>query len=209
MFHDINIASLTGVDLERVKSLARTENTVTKVFASTASVCPMWIFYSSNERLFKHTVPKTGTGLSQNQFSHAEESVNKKKVSPENLEAVRARFLEMNVHKTPHQDQADLDACGTFSRDHFILGCFDRALETLEKYTPAHFHSAHLPAYIVSALTKNLNSMEIIMCCCNNYGTTAEVREPTAVAGAEIADCPKQHRQRVRQLQEKYQVLLF
>jgi hypothetical protein len=152
----------------------------------------MWIFYSSNERLFKHAVSKIGTGLSQTQSSHAEELVQKKKVSPENLEAVRARFLEMNVHKRPRQDQADLDTCNTFSRDHFILGCFDRALETLERYTPDHFHSAHLPAYIVSALTKNLDSMETVMCGC---------QKPEL-------DCVQQHRQRVRQLQEKFSVVL-
>jgi hypothetical protein len=212
VFHDINIASLTGVDLERVKSLARTENTVTKIFASTAAVCPMWIFYSSNERLFKHSVPKTGTGLSQTQFSHAEESINKKKVSPENLEAVRARFLEMNVHKTPRQDQVDLDTCGTFSRDHFILGCFDRALDTLEKYSPAHFHSAHLPAYIVSALHKNLDSMETVMCGCPLPSPASD--QPGGGGGGggnetSVADCPKEHRKRVRQLQEKFNVLLY
>lgn len=228
VFHDINIASLTGVDLERVKSLARTENTVAKVFASTASVCPMWIFYTSNERLYKHFVLKTGTGLSQSQSSHAEESVNKKKVSAENLEAVRARFLEMNVHKTPRQDQADLDSCGTFSREHFILGCFDRAMETLEKYTPAHFHSAHLPAYIVSALTKNLDTMEAVMCCSGDTAAAADKKEPEkaktepadsvnvdadaagtmAPSSEAVADCPRQHRKRVRQLQEKFSVLL-
>lgn len=182
---------------------------MTKVFASTASVCPMWIFYSSNERLFKHVVPKTGAGLSQTQLSHAEESVSKKKVSPENLEAVRARFLEMNVHKTPRQDQADLDACGTFSRDHFILGCFDRALATLEKYTPAHFHSAHLPAYIVSALTKNLGHMEAVMCCSSGVNNSAaqDDHEASAAALAET-DCPQQHKKRIRQLQEKYHVVL-
>lgn len=193
VFHDVNIASLTGVDLERVKSLSRTENTITKVFASTAAVCPMWVFYTSNERLFKHFVPAStsGTGLSQTLYSHAEESVAKKKVSPENLEAVRARFLEMNVHKTPRQEQKDLDTCGTFTRDHCILGCFDRALETLEKYTPGDFHSAHLPAYIVSSLNKNLDSLEDVLC-----GSTP------------APDCPLQHRLRVQRLREKYNVYL-
>lgn len=176
-----------------LQSLARTENTITKVYASTAAVTPMWVAYSSNERLFKHVVPASVKGMSQTLFSHADESVSKKKVSSENLEAVRARFLELNVHKTPVQDQRDLDICGTFDREHLILGCFDRALELLEKYTPSHFHSAHLPAYIVSSLTKNVDFLETVMCS----------------AGAEGPDCPRQHRQRVRQLREKYNVSLF
>jgi len=42
---------------------------------------------------------------------------------------------------------------------------FDRALETLERYSPDAFHSLYLPAYVISALCKNLDQVEEIMCC--------------------------------------------
>jgi hypothetical protein len=59
-----------------------------------------------------------------------------------------------------------------FGRDHLILGCFERALSTLEKYHPGDFHSAFLACYVVSSLTKHLSFMEDVMCqgqCSNNH----------------------------------------
>jgi len=189
VLHDVNIAALTGCDVDKIKTLARGENTIAKVFASTTPVTPVWIAYTSNERLFKHTLFSSGPKLSQTLLSHADDSVHKKKVSQENLEAVRARFLELNVHATPRQDQKDLDTCGSFDRDHMILGCFDRALLLLEKYEPDDFHSAHLPAYIVSALNKHLEAMESTMCC---RGATTQaddtILETSLSAAAATAD---------------------
>jgi hypothetical protein len=196
VFHDINIATLTGVDLERVKSLARTENTVAKVHSSTTTVSPMFVFYTSNERLFRHVIPASmsGTGLSCSFSSQADGVPGKKRVSEENLEAVRARFLELMVFRIPQQDQRDLDNCGTFSREHFILGTYDRALDLLEKYGPSDFHSPHLPAYVTSALLKNLDIMEQVMC------------QSTQDNGDAGKKCLFDHRQRVEGLRQKFNV---
>ena len=174
VFHDINIATLVGADVERVKSLARSETTVVKVHSSTTTVSPLFVFYTSNERLFKHSIPATlnGRGFSQSCPSQAEE-VGKKRVSAENLEAVKARFLEMYVFKAPQQDKHDLERCNTFSRDHFILGTFNRALTLLEKYPVTAFHSLHLPAYVLTGLSKNAALMESTMCegqCSQDHG---------------------------------------
>jgi len=217
VLHDVNIAALTGFDVDKLKTLARGENTVCKVFASTASVTPVWVAYTSNERLFKHTIPAVGNKLPQVLNSHADETVAKRKVSLENMEAVRARFLEANVHTAPKQLQRDLDTCGSFSRDHLILGCFDRALETLEKYSPDEFHSAHLPAYIVSALAKNLDRMESTMCCSPVNASSSDVAAPVAAASPipeepmdkEAPDCSHQHRKRVEMARQKFGVTLY
>ena len=177
VFHDINIATLVGADVERVKSLARSETTVVKIHSSTTTVSPLFVFYTSNERLFKHSIPAMNNrGFSQSCPSQAEE-VGKKRVSAENLEAVKARFLEMYVFKAPQQDRHDLERCNTFSRDHFILGTFNRALTLLEKYPVTAFHSLHLPAYVLSGLAKNAPLMESIMCehqCTANHLTRLE-----------------------------------
>ena len=173
VFHDINIATLVGADVERVKSLARSETTVVKIHSSTTTVSPLFVFYTSNERLFKHSIPAMNNrGFSQSCPSQAEE-VGKKRVSAENLEAVKARFLEMYVFKAPQQDRYDLERCNTFSRDHFILGTFNRALTLLEKYPVTAFHSLHLPAYVLTGLSKNAVLMESTMCegqCSQDHG---------------------------------------
>ena len=168
VFHDINIATLVGVDVERVKSLARSETTVVKIHSSTTTVSPMFVFYTSNERLFKHIVPTPKGSLSLTRsYPSQVEQPGKKRVSEENLEAVQA----------PKQNQADLEKCGNFSRSHFILACFDRAMELLEKYPVTAFHSIYLPAYVMSGLAKNAPLMESIMCehqCTANHLTRLE-----------------------------------
>lgn len=188
VFHDINIGTLLGVDVERVKSLARSETTVVKVHSSTSTVSPMFVFYTSNERLFRHNIPAklSTTGLPQSYLSQVE-AAGKKRASPENIEAVRARFLEMFVYKTPKQLPSDLEKCGSFERQHFILGAFDKALALLEKYQINDFHSLYLPAYVLSGLVKNLPLMEQAICS---------------------GECSLQHAQRLDQLKIKFNLLL-
>ena len=178
VFHDVNIATLVGVDVERVKSLARSETTVVKIHSSTTTVSPMFVFYTSNERLFKHVVPTSKGSLSLTKTCPSQvEQPGRKRVSEENLEAVQARFLEMYVFKAPKQDQNDLEKCGNFCRNNFILGTYNRALDLLEKYPMAAFHSLHLPAYVLSGLAKNAPLMESVMCenqCTANHGPRLE-----------------------------------
>lgn len=174
----------------------------------------MWVFFTSNERLFRHTLSASasgGRGFSQNHHSHADEILAKKKVSVENLEAVRARFIELYVHEKPFQSQSDLDAAGNFSRSHFILGTYDRALRLLERYEPADFHSAHLPAYVVSALVKHADRMEEIMCSSRPSLCRSDIAEGGEIGGQKQDphdDCVHSHRQRVRRLVEKFNVCL-
>ena len=166
----------------------------------------MFVFYTSSERLFKHNVPAalSGTCLPRTFGSQADDSSHggkKSRVSPENLEAVRARFLEMFVFKAPQQDQSDLESGCHFIRDDFILGMTNRAIETLEKYQPSDFHSAHLAAYVVSALLKNLDFVESVMCT-----EQPPTEEGGDQAGSSTSDCPQNHRARVQSLREKYDV---
>lgn len=189
ILHDINIATLIGVDMEKIKSLARSETTVVKVHSSTTTVSPMFLFYTSNERLFRHVVSAQNSfnGLPLRFYSQADEQAGRKRVSEENLDAIRARFLEMFVHKCPPQNPSDLEQAGSFERIHFVLGMFDKALCLLEHYDVKDFHSLYLPAYVLSGLCKNLQEMETIMC--NNQ-------------------CVTQHQTRLDQLKHKFQLFL-
>ena len=154
-----------GSDVERVKSLARSETTVVKIHSSTSTVSPMFVFYTSNERLFRHRIPaKFSESKLPLTLESQVETTGRKRISTDNLDAIRNRFIEMLIHKTPKQDPLDLERCNTFERHHFILGTFDRALATLEKYNVKDFHSPYLPAYVLSGLTKNLAQMEVDIC---------------------------------------------
>lgn len=167
--------------------------------SSTVTVAPVFVVYTSNERLFRHVIPAhlSGTGLSVSHRSELDElnKSGKRKISTENLEAIRARFLEMYCFRTPKQDPSDLERCGTFDRSHFILATFDRALTLLEEtYEPADFHSPHLAAYVLSALSKHVDHVEKVMCAAADNDDDDD-------------DNPCQHRQRLQRVQEKYQRL--
>lgn len=179
--------------MERVKSLARSETTVVKIHSSTSTVSPMFVFYTSNERLFRHYIPAvfSANGLPQTLYSQAE-TTGRKRISIDNLDAIRARFLEMLIHKTPKQNKSDLEQCNTFERKHFILGTFDRALRLLEKYNVTDFHSLHLPAYVLSGLSKNLVQLETDICGTTNLMTP----------------CMSQHQSRLEQLKRKFSIIV-
>ena len=188
----------------------------------------MFVLYTSNERLFKHSIAATANGLPQTYWSQIEGYSSggsgglgagsggggfgtgsggggggsgnaRKRVSAENLEAVRARFLEMFIHKPPKQDPQDLEACSSFSRENFIYGMIPRVFDILERHPPGDFHSLYLPTYLVCALAKHLDRFEEIMCLEGEKHNKNEGN--TATPG-----CSENHRQRLENLVEKFKV---
>ena len=81
-------------------------------------------------------------------------------MNPENVAAIKNRFLELFVFRRPAQDERDLELCDCFNRKHFIVGTHQRALDLLEKYQPGDFHGPALYAYVISALGKNASLVE-------------------------------------------------
>ena len=115
-----------------------------------------------------HEQPRVFSVLSQSSRGSGQ-----KKSERGKLGGGESSFLEMYVFKAPQQDRHDLERCNTFSRDHFILGTFNRALTLLEKYPVTAFHSLHLPAYVLTGLSKNAALMESTMCegqCSQDHG---------------------------------------
>ncbi len=88
-----------------------------------------------------------------------------KKVSAENLAAVKNRFIEMFIYQIPSYDKRDLAIARreSFDWSHFIVGTFIWALETLERYSLVDFHSEHLQNYVIGALQKNSMYYEEVM----------------------------------------------
>ena len=93
-------------------------------------------------------------------FQSQVELAGKKRMNPENVAAIKNRFLELFVFRRPAQDERDLELCDCFNRKHFIVGTHQRALDLLEKYQPGDFHGPALYAYVISALGKNASLVE-------------------------------------------------
>ena len=165
-----------------------------KCFASTTSVAPMFVFISSNERLFTYKIPanQSSTGLPLIYQSHADLCI-KKKMSKENLTALKSRFLELFACRAPVQEKTDLERAGNFSRHHFILGCFEKAIQCLDKYKPEQFYSVYLFTYVLAGLRKNLDFYEENMCS-----------GPISFNDSVPSDCPFQHRKKLENLEKKF-----
>jgi len=97
--------------------------------------------------------------------SQVMESLGLKKrfVTSEDLAAIKNRFLEAYIHKKPFQDETHIKLNETYDRFHFIVGTFERAISTLEKYNPSDFHSSFLYRYVIGALRKNSLYYEEVM----------------------------------------------
>ena len=96
-------------------------------------------------------------------FQSQVELAGKKRMNPENVAAIKNRFLELFVFRRPAQDERDLELCDCFNRKHFIVGTHQRALDLLEKYQPGDFHGPALYAYVISALGKNAPLVDCLL----------------------------------------------
>jgi len=193
MFHDIEIRSLAlSKDTEKIKTIARTEPTVTKIHSSTYTLQPLFLFYSSNERLMTH---KFTDGLTNHPFQwrmyHGQVNElsggGKKRATEENLAAIQNRFIEAFVRKPPKLNPRDIPNSGGFQRIHGILGMYMRVLSLMEKYEPSDFFSPVLRQYVLHGL-------------CSNYQTYASVM---------LEESETEESNKRNQLQERLRALIY
>ena len=167
MFHDISIRTLAiSKDSEKIKTIARTEPTVTKIHSTVYTLQPLFLFYSSNERLLTH---KFSTDTNGNKFSRIYPSqvneVGKKRASEESLLAIQNRFIEAFVRQPPPLNARDLPQCGGFQRMHAILGLFKRIIKILLNYSARDFYSPVLIQYVIQGLcVNNLQHTKVMNC---------------------------------------------
>jgi len=157
MFHDINIRTLAmSKDTEKIKTIARTEPTVTKIYSTVYTLQPLFLFYSSNERLMTH---KFDGPLERPHFSRTYGSqvmeTGKKRISDDSLAAVQNRFLEAFVRSPPPLNKDDLPSSGGFQRIHAVLGLFRRIVAIMRHYEPQQFFSPVLVKYVLHGLCAN------------------------------------------------------
>lgn len=161
LFHDIAIRTLAlSKDTEKIKTIARTEPTVTKIHSSTYTLQPLFLFYSSNERLMTHKFTNCLPGESFRwQLYHGQvnelSTHGRKKATEENLSALQNRFIEAFVRKPPKLNRQDLPQSGSFQRLHGILGMYSRILDIMTKYDPSDFYSPVLRQYVMHGLCSN------------------------------------------------------
>lgn len=167
MFHDISIRTLAASkDTEKIKTIARTEPTVTKVHSTVYTLQPLFLFYSSNERLMTHKFD--GPVEKPHFFRIYGSQVNEagsKRVSEDSLAAIQNRFIEAFVRSPPPLCKEDLPTSGGFQRVHAILGLFKRVVAILRRYQPSDFYSPVLVQYVLHGLCANNTKHTQIMEC--------------------------------------------
>jgi hypothetical protein len=83
-----------------------------------------------------------------------------KTIHEADLLAVRKRFLEVFVRSRPPLPPNALPTCGSFTRDHLIIGLFPQIIRILFKYDKDDFNSPYLYLYPISSCFKNLFKMK-------------------------------------------------
>ena len=160
LFHDIAIRTLAASrDTEKIKTIARTEPTVTKIHSTTYALPALFLFYSSNERLLNHKfedAPIQKSSYYSRLFpSQVHEVGRKRALSDESLMAIQNRFIEAFVRAPPSLAKQDLPQSGGFNRLHAVFGLFCRVIEIMQKYKPDDFYSPVLIHYVLHGLCAN------------------------------------------------------
>lgn len=168
MFHDISIRTLAmSKDTEKIKTIARTEPTVTKIHSTVYTLPPLFLFYSSNERLLSHRfmdAPLERSTYYCRLFPSQVIEVGKKRpASEESLMAVQNRFIEAFVRAPPPMNKADLPQSGSFQRLHAVFGLFPRIIGIMQKQTLSDFYSPVMIQYILHGLCANSAQYAILL----------------------------------------------
>lgn len=159
MFHDVHIRMLAASkDTEKIKTIARTEPTVTKIHSTVYTLQPTFLFYSSNERLMMHrmTAPPTHDArIVTLAYQSQVNNLGQKRVAVEHLTAIQNRFIEVFVRSPPNLHVEDLPQSGGFERMHGILGIYKRIMSIMCAYKSTDFFSPVVKQYILHGLVAN------------------------------------------------------
>lgn len=161
LLHDCNLECLVkGKDVDKLKSITRTEPISTKVHSKTNSVPPMFVMCTSNKHMYLHRfkTPKKEGYCSRTIYKSDLQAT--KHVHEADIEAVRNRYVECFVRDRPVLPPGALPSSGNFKRTHAIKGLFTYIIDILNTYVPDDFSSEYLFLYALIGLCKNLWMME-------------------------------------------------
>lgn len=160
LIRDCNINCLVkGRDVDKWKCLARGEPITTKVHSKTNVIPPMYHLVTSNLKLNDHKFEKRA----KNSLSFSTEAKSdierNKKLTDQDIAAVRNRYIECYVRQRPTIAADDLPTSGNFNQRHCIMGLFRRVISILTTYTKEDFFSDYLYLYPICGLAKKLYMM--------------------------------------------------
>lgn len=157
LLHDCNLEILVkGKDVDKLKSITRTEPISTKVHSKTKAVKPMHVLATSNKHLYAHrfkTAEKIGMSFRTLYKSDIQPT---KSIHEADIDAVRNRYLEVFVRQRPVMPPQAMPTSGNFTRNHLIRGLFFYIGNMLQKYQKDDFSSEYLYLYALTGMTKNL-----------------------------------------------------
>jgi len=170
MIHDCDMSILySGQDKDKLKAIARTEPVNVKVHSGVVTVPPLFLFITSNQHLMTHSfepgtkfiknVYESNIDAQQHHQKRGEGGRKRKRiyVDPDDLKAVRARYLEMFIRKRPTLPSECLPEKDSFSRENAIQGIYSRIIAILVKYeTRKEYKSPYLFLYGIAGLCKNI-----------------------------------------------------
>jgi len=161
-FHDIDIKVLVySKDKDLIKTVTRTEVTYTKTHSSTGVIQPIHVIYTANNKLNNYNTAGSNTFKGSFGCWNMSDVPHRPRLAA-HLNAVRMRFLECFCTDRPSIDKDWLPAGGVFSKEHLVLGIYDRVLEILYRIPPDSFYKEVQPYYVMAGLAKNANAYETV-----------------------------------------------
>jgi len=184
----------SGRDMDKFKAISRGEPINVKIKGKTITVLPTFLFVTSNQHLLSHDFEKSekrGSCLKRKYVpDHEDEDYDsyhykrRKLYKPEDLKAVKVRYIEVFVRQAPKIPEEALSH--DFTKKHAIAGIYCRVIDTLRKYLPEDFPNRYHFLYPLSGLCKNIGLVRkdielqvrrAVMDLMDTYNITTKERE--------------------------------
>lgn len=158
LLHDAHPSMLiSNKDANIYRCVARAEICKVKTFGSVTTLPAVFLLLTSNQTIHTHSFPMHKSSLKRVQLS-VFEGKRRNSSFTESVKAIQNRFLEIYFCKRPIIDKNVFpDDGNSFTRQHLIVGLFDKVLSILLKYSNKDFYySTMLPIYCISGLLHHL-----------------------------------------------------
>ena len=116
---------------------------------------------TSNQHLYTHNFNSTEPTGPMNRKRKLFGADVSQKDNPEDIDAMRNRFIEVFVRSPPKVPKSAIPMSATFTRMNFIRGMYFEILRILMSYNKDDFHSKYLYLYPLGGLAKNMREMPV------------------------------------------------
>ena len=161
LLHDCNLDILVkGRDMDKLKSITRTEPITTKIHSKTNCVPPLFVVVTSNKHIYNHKF-KQAEKIGFRFVNLYKSDIQPTKTTHEaDIEAVRNRYIECFVRQRPTLPANSLPSSSNFKKNHVIIGLFQHVANLLLKYDRKDFCSEYLFLYPIIGMCKNVGLLK-------------------------------------------------